>query len=398
MRESENRIVISAVGSISALGFEWHEVQSAYQNSASAIVEAEREGCCAFIAPLSSLAEKHIESIRTENRSFASLDRVTLLAIAAARGALRDIDASRLDDCGVSIGTARGATGNLERSYCSFLRDGPQALSPRTSPTTTLGNISSWVAQDSGLGGIAFSHSSTCNGALHAIANAAAWIRSGMSRHFLVGGSEAPLTAFTISQMRALTIYASRSMAGYACRPFGTPPENSFVLGEAACCFFVERLSDAEIAGRRALAEIVAVGLGMEELESMTALAEDAPSLTKSMRNALDKAGKREQVDLLVAHAPGTVQGDSGEYRAIQSVFGDKVPTVVSNKWKVGHTLGASGALSVEYALHMLNGLRPCAFPYRTFFEQDYPSNPRRVMINSAGFGGNAVSIVLAAL
>ncbi len=37
-----------------------------------------------------------------------------------------------------------------------------------------------------------------------------AWINSGMSDKFLVGGSEAALTDFTIAQMQALKVYAKR--------------------------------------------------------------------------------------------------------------------------------------------------------------------------------------------
>ena len=38
--------------------------------------------------------------------------------------------------------------------------------------------------------------------------NGIAWINSGMCNKFLVGGSEAPLTPFTIAQMKALKIYS----------------------------------------------------------------------------------------------------------------------------------------------------------------------------------------------
>jgi 3-oxoacyl-(acyl-carrier-protein) synthase len=52
------------------------------------------------------------------------------------------------------------------------------------------------------------SHSITCSTALHAVLNGIAWLKSGMVDKFFSGGSEAPLTDFTIAQMRALKIYS----------------------------------------------------------------------------------------------------------------------------------------------------------------------------------------------
>jgi 3-oxoacyl-(acyl-carrier-protein) synthase len=77
------------------------------------------------------------------------------------------------------------------------------------SPTTTLGNISSWVAHDLQSSGPEISHSITCSTALHALLNGVAWLKAGMADKFLVGGTEAPLTDFTIAQMRALKIYSN---------------------------------------------------------------------------------------------------------------------------------------------------------------------------------------------
>ena len=74
-----------------------------------------------------------------------------------------------------------------------------------------MGNISSWVAHDLQTEGPEISHSITCSTALHALLNGVAWLQSGKQIKFLVGGSEAPLTPFTIAQMQALKIYAKRN-------------------------------------------------------------------------------------------------------------------------------------------------------------------------------------------
>ena len=63
---------------------------------------------------------------------------------------------------------------------------------------------------------------------------------------------------------------------------------------------------------------------------------------------------KPEEVDVIVMHAPGTIKGDLSEHNAIEKVFGNKLPFLTTNKWKIGHTFGASGMLSIELALLIL--------------------------------------------
>ena len=132
-----------------------------------------------------------------------------MLSILVARQAIKNAEWKAGDDFGINLGSSRGATQLFEKHHQEFIETGKTAT--LTSPTTTLGNISSWVAHDLKNNGPEISHSITCSTALHAILNAVAWLQSGMATKFLVGGSEAPLTAFTIAQMHALKIYAKEN-------------------------------------------------------------------------------------------------------------------------------------------------------------------------------------------
>jgi len=100
-------------------------------------------------------------------------------------------------------------------------------------------------------------------------------------------------------------------------------------------------------------------------------------------------------------HAPGTKAGDLTEYKAIQKVFGNDLPMLTTNKWKIGHTFGASGMLSIEMAILMMQHQEFIGVPFLT---NSYPvrvSNPdrlkviKKVLVNAVGFGGNAVSVLL---
>jgi 3-oxoacyl-(acyl-carrier-protein) synthase len=99
------------------------------------------------------------------------------------------------------------------------------------------------------------------------------------------------------------------------------------------------------------------------------------------------------EVDVVVMHCPGTLKGDRAEYEAVKAVFGNRMPALTTNKWKLGHTLGASGLLSLELAVLMLQHQRFIGVPYLEAAPP--PGRLSRILVNAVGFGGNAVSIFL---
>lgn len=101
-----------------------------------------------------------------------------------------------------------------------------------------------------------------------------------------------------------------------------------------------------------------------------------------------------EDVDAIVMHAPGTIKGDLSEYNAIQKIFGDKLPLLTTNKWKIGHTFGSSGLLSLEFAILMLQYNHFIGVPFIT--SKIKTNKPlKKILVNAVGFGGNAVSVLL---
>ena len=110
------------------------------------------------------------------------------------------------------------------------------------------------------------------------------------------------------------------------------------------------------------------------------------------MKMAL-KDTKLSDVDVIVMHAPGTIKGDLSEYKAIQKVFGESLPLLTTNKWKIGHTFGASGMLSLELAVLMMQHNTFIGVPFAKAQKQIKPI--QKVLVNAVGFGGNAVSVLL---
>ena len=143
---------------------------------------------------------------------------------------------------------------------------------------------------------------------------------------------------------------------------------------------------------KNALAYIEGIGYATDDIEHNISISDEANCFQKSMKMALIGINLNE-VDAIVMHAPGTLKGDTSEYKAIQKVFGDNHPMLTTNKWKVGHTFGASGMLSLEMAILMMQHNHFIAVPYAE--AQVLRQEIRKVLINAVGFGGNAVSIVL---
>lgn len=419
----KQKIAITSIASMSPLGKNPDAIWHNYLSNKTLISTKEFNGNSQFVATIPSEIRNEIEDLRKSEIKYKALDETVLLSILVSRQAIKNAGWKNGDDFGINIGSSRGATQLFEKHHQEFLETGKTAT--LASPTTTLGNISSWVAHDLKNNGPEISHSITCSTALHAVLNAVAWLQSGMATKFLVGGSEAPLTAFTIAQMNALKIYSkalrhnqcdnSKPIANnetdcqselacadegskhffYPCRAFDfTKTKNSMVLGEAASVACLE-LGEH----KNALAYIEGIGYATDDIEHNISISDEANCFQKSMKMALKNTDISE-VDVIVMHAPGTLKGDTSEFKAIQKVFGTStsatqanLPMLTTNKWKVGHTFGASGMLNMELAIMMMQHNQFIEVPFAE--KQSTRKSINKVLINAVGFGGNAVSILL---
>ncbi|RZS99574.1 beta-ketoacyl synthase N-terminal-like domain-containing protein [Aquimarina brevivitae] len=382
----KNPVAITGLSSISPLGVEADQIWKSYQLATHNLTFEEFFEEKALVAALSEETIKIVDQLRSENDHYKELDDSVLYAILAARGAVKQAGWEDYSDFGVNIGSSRGATALFEKYHTEFLNK--KKASTLSSPTTTLGNISSWVAQDLKTFGPEISHSITCSTALHGLLNGVAWLQSGMATKFVVGGSEAPLTPFTIAQMRALKIYADNDAGTYPCQALQlSKSRNSMCLGEGAAVICIEDGNQPD-----ALALIGGVGYATEALQHNISISANANCFQDAMKMAMQSISP-EEVDVIVMHAPGTVKGDLAEYRAIEKVFLTKKPALTTNKWKIGHTFGASGMLSLELAVMMLNHQQFIEIPYLQDIEK--PKRIKNILVNAVGFGGNAVSILV---
>ncbi|MHA3789647.1 beta-ketoacyl synthase N-terminal-like domain-containing protein [Flavobacterium hauense] len=378
-------VSILSIASFSPLGVTPEEVWENYLNTNTLIHDFKSGNKIVPAAALTASQEAMVARLKDFDPRYGSLDNSVLYSMLASRAAIARVGWTEDDVFGINIGSSRGATDLFEKHHGEFLETGKTGV--QASPATTLGNISTWVAQDLKSTGPEISHSITCSTALHALLNGVAWLRAGMAHKFLVGGSEAPLTPFTIAQMQAMKIYSTAG-GEYPCRAFDPDKkQNTMVLGEGAvsACLMAGVFPDA-------LAYVEGIGYATETLQHSVSISNDAECMQKSMMMALQDTSI-DEVDAIVMHAPGTIKGDSSEYAAIQKVFGNTIPLLTTNKWKIGHTFGASGLLSLEFAVQMLQHDKFIDVPFIAPQLQRRPL--RKILVNAVGFGGNAVSVLV---
>jgi 3-oxoacyl-(acyl-carrier-protein) synthase len=396
----KEKISITAIASLSPLGSTLEETWQSYQDKKHCFSLVDKNGEKSWVAPISKSGRVLVEKLRLADSKYCKLDDSVLYAMVASRLAVRDSGWKSNAEFGINLGSSRGATKLFEQYHKEFLETGLAAT--LSSPTTTLGNISSWVSHDLGATGPEISHSITCSTGLHSVLNGVAWINSGMANKFLVGASEAPLTDFTIAQINALKIYAKYDESGssdnlsteiernqnYPCQALNLEKKNnSMILGEGASVACLEKG-----VVKNALATIDGVGYATEVLKHNTSISANAVCFQKSMKMALSDLHP-SKIDAIVMHAPGTIKGDLSEYNAIQKVFETNIPSLTTNKWKLGHTFATSGMLNLEMAVLMLQNDKMISVPF--YNQKSVKRKIKKVMVNAVGFGGNAVSILV---
>ena len=345
---------------------------------------------------LNAQLQEWAESSKARQRA----DRVGQLAGYVTSKILSDtnIPLQDLTKTSLLVGSSRGATTSLESALRTFLETGK--VPTHTSPTTTLGALTSCIAQESHLPATSFGLSATCTSGLTSLIQGIALLDSEQAEACIAVGAEAPITPFTHAILRAAGVLASSWDTPFPCTPLAHEhsPGSGMILGEGAAAFLLARHKEPKMP-IRPLAVISGFATAMEKTPSPTGISEDATGLQDTMKQAVTMSGGIVP-DLIIAHAPGTRKGDSSELRAIEAVFGlaESRPAIYSPKWLIGHTLGASGSLSLLLGIEILTRENLPLLPYESPQNQTIEAKSgslRHIMVNSSGFGGFNTSILI---
>ncbi|MEN3609643.1 aminotransferase class I/II-fold pyridoxal phosphate-dependent enzyme [Plantactinospora sp. ZYX-F-223] len=245
-----------------------------------------------------------------------------------------------------------------------------------------------------------------CASSLLAVHEAVGHLRSGRCDLAVAGGVYLNLVP---DNLVAFSRIGALSRSG-VCRPFDRRADG-FVLGEGAAVVLLKRLDDALRDGNRVHGVVRGVGCANDGRADGPMTPRLAGQVS-ALRHAYDDAGiEPSGIGFVECHGTATPTGDAVELAALRAVFGeDAEPYVSSVKANIGHAMSASGIAGLVKALLVLgHGVVPpqvgCEEPVpglgalrlvgRPHPWPAAPDVPRRAAVNSFGFGGTNVHVVL---
>jgi 3-oxoacyl-[acyl-carrier-protein] synthase II len=260
-----------------------------------------------------------------------------------------------------------------------------------------------------GFRGPNFGTVSACASSNNSIIDAFNYIRLGMAKAIVTGGSEACVTESAVGGFNSMKALSERNdSSSTASRPFDAN-RDGFVLGEGAASLVLEEYEQAKARGAKIYGEMLGGGM-TADAHHITAPHPEGLGALNVMKRALKDANLTpEDIDYVNVHGTSTPLGDISETKAIKGVFGDHAykMNISSTKSMTGHLLGAAGAVEALACLSAINtGIIPPTINHFTDDEQFDPKlnftfnkaqkrDVKYALSNTFGFGGHNASVIM---
>ncbi len=325
---------------------------------------------------------------RLESCDGISIPRVNSLAVEAAGQALAQANWNEpVNQTAVICCTSKGAVE-------SWISPGSIAMQDQE-PEFGLAGLSICVANHFGLTeGPPLTVSAACASGLHGLIRAAMMIHGGEARRVLVVAAEASVHPLFVGSFQRLGVLVP---PGELCRPFDLH-RRGFLMSDAAAAVCVQAINPSDPPEHFAVIEHFAMG------GDATHLTGSDPS-GQLLQRMLQQTIGEQSVDLIHAHGTGTAINDAMEITAMEKIFAGGVPpNLYSHKAALGHSLGASGLMSVAIncMCHRtgtvppnVNTVEPMETVRLRISRVIERRDIRRSLIHAAGFGGPAGVVVL---
>jgi len=377
------RVVVTGIGLVSALG---KNLEDSWQNLLLGKTGIKLHQLFPELGmiPLGLIAEKP-----------SSLSTLTEIVVTSA---LQDAQlVAPLSDCAVVIGSSRSYQASWEiMARQIYEQEAGLNLDNWLNTLPQMNAIA--VARQIGATEAVLAPMAACATGIWAIAQATMLIKTGQYQRVITGAIEAPITPLTIAGFKQMG-----ALAKTGAYPFDLHREG-LVLGEGGAVFILESAELAKQRQAKVYGEILGFGLTADayhgsspEPEGKSAIIAIKQCLERSYMTPTD-------IDYIHPHGTATQLNDSIESKIIQHLFPPKL-AISSTKGSTGHTLGASGALSVAFSLMALQHkiLPPCVGLQQPEFNLNFitsaqESKIQQVLCFSFGFGGQNAVIALGTL
>lgn len=418
-----DQVVITGAGLVSSLGNTAAETWDALLSGKSGIKTIESFNATGFdcqkAAQVNGLGP---EELNVHPRDSRIMDTHAYMLLKATRDAFREakLDTGKImpedigyfaamgmvdyntEDLMPSVLKSLDNDGNLD--YDKFFSGAYQDIFPLW-PLSMLNNINfCQVVIDLGIKGdnTTFApHSDSC---IHSIIEAYNSVLENKAEVVLAGGVSEKVTPFSIARA---SLHGILNKSNTGCMPFGAD-RNGTILGEGSGIISIELLSSAKERQVPCLAILSGYGSSFEADDNFSCPTSRAFSL--SMQSAITKAKLRpSDIDLIIAHGDGTLDGDNNEAEAIHQTFSgciDKL-NVFSSKPALGHLLSGSSAVDVVLGTYILkNAIIPASCKYNDLDNNikfnivtklNNEIKPKKILINSQSSEGQCASLIIEA-
>lgn len=413
MSSQKRRVVVTGLGVVTPLGNDvstyWHNLLA----GTSGVARIKAFDPSDLPVQIGAEVKDFNPLERLDAKVVKRADRFTQFALWAVMEALSDsgIDLNWEDRerVGVIVGSGMGGIATWEQQHEIFLNRGPRPVSPLLIPMMIPDMAAGQISIIYGLRGPNYCSVSACASGAHATGVAFRHIQTGDADLMITGGSEAPITKFTVAAFANMGALSKRNdEPERASRPFDRK-RDGFVIAEGCAIYILEELGHALKRGAKIYCELVGYGATADGYH-ITAPDPDALGAALAMRRALEDAGLLpEEIDYINAHGTSTPLNDAAEVKAINMVFGEYSPQLAINSTKsmIGHGLGAAGAM--EFVATVLSLKEGKLHSTLNFEESDEgvtldfvkggtrEKKLRAALSNSFGFGGHNCSLCLKA-
>lgn len=352
-----------------------------------------------------------------EPKEIERMDRSVQFAVVAADEAMKDsgLDLATVDHdrMGVTMGSAVGATINLEKEYVCVSNRGkewlvdPGRASSHLYEALVPSTLVSELACRFGAHGPATVVSTGCTSGIDGIGYGFNLIQDGEADIVIAGAAEAPVSPIAMACFEPIKATSTRNNdPAHASRPFDRD-RDGFVMGEGSAVLILEEMNHALARHAHIYCEVGGYA-SRGNAYHMTGLRPDGIEMAEAIVDAMKQAGiQASDIGYINAHGSGTKQNDRHETAAFKRSLGEqahRIP-ISSIKSMIGHSLGSIGALEMAAcALVIECGVIPPTANYENADPEcdlDYtPRVARRAKVDAvlstgSGFGGFQSAMIL---
>ncbi len=292
-----------------------------------------------------------------------------------------------LPECAVVIGSSRACQSQWESLMRNGTFEGWENMFPH--------QAASIAAAVTGSCGPVVAPMSACATGIWAIAKAYQLIKEKTCLQVIAGAIDTPISPLVITGFQQMSLLSKNF-----CSPFDSN-RDGLSLAEGSAVFLIESLKSARDRGIIPFAEIKGFALSCDAYH-MTSPEASGQVAAKAIKKCLQNSGLlAHDIDLIYTHGTGTVMNDQIESKIIQSIFPVDVH-IASIKGAIGHTLGASAAISAALSIVSLDqqmippavGLKNPAFPLN-FSKHATKAKLFNILNLSFGLGGQNAALIL---